>query len=301
MRRLMRTAAAALVAVLVGFAVFIAVTLPPALRHLDAPLPAGIVYGAYHVHSVRSDGSGTVDEIAAAAARAGLQFVIFTDHGDATRPPQPPAYRHGVLCLDGVEIGTGSGHLVALGLTGPAPYPLAGAAADVIEDVHRLGGWTVAAHPNSPKPALRWRAWNTPFDAIEWLNADSEWRDEPVSRLIATAARSVLRPPESVASLFARPVATLRRWDSLVRNRPVTAVLGLDAHARIGADSDGGARGPVIRWPGYEQMFRTAAQAVGTRCAAERRRADRWGASAGGARGGAHVFDHYGDGRSRRT
>ena len=30
--------------------------------------------------------------VAAAAARAGLKFVILTDHGDGTRPPDPPAY-----------------------------------------------------------------------------------------------------------------------------------------------------------------------------------------------------------------
>ena len=57
------------------------------------PLPATSVAGAYHVHTTRSDGSGTLDEIAAAAARAGLHFVILTDHGDGTRPPDPPVYR----------------------------------------------------------------------------------------------------------------------------------------------------------------------------------------------------------------
>src|SRR4029079_13065624 len=41
--------------------------------------------GAYHVHSTRSDGNGDVATIAAAAARAGLKFVIITDHGDGTR------------------------------------------------------------------------------------------------------------------------------------------------------------------------------------------------------------------------
>ena len=34
------------------------------------------------------------------AARAGLKFIVFTDHGDATRTPDPPAYRSGVLCID---------------------------------------------------------------------------------------------------------------------------------------------------------------------------------------------------------
>ena len=65
------------------------------------------------MHTTRSDGAAGKPAIAAAAAGAGLQFVIFTDHGDATRPPDPPVYIEGVLCLDGVEISTADGHYVA--------------------------------------------------------------------------------------------------------------------------------------------------------------------------------------------
>src|SRR5262245_34991309 len=96
---------------------WVAMTLPPAAEHPSiTQAPGTFVSGAYHVHSNRSDGSGTVDEIAAAAARAGLQFVILTDHGDATRAPEPPAYRHGVLIIDAVEISSVAGHIVALNL-----------------------------------------------------------------------------------------------------------------------------------------------------------------------------------------
>src|SRR4051794_28091353 len=41
--------------------------------------PGGI-HGAYHVHSTRSDGQGTPEQIAHAAKKAGLQFVVLTDH-----------------------------------------------------------------------------------------------------------------------------------------------------------------------------------------------------------------------------
>jgi hypothetical protein len=143
--------------------------------------PAATARGVVHVHSTRSDGSGTIAEIAAAAARAGLQFVIVTDHGDGTRPPLPPAYHGHVLVIDGVEISTTHGHYVALGLD-RAPYRLAGDAADVVEDVRRLGGFGIAAHPDSPKPGLAWRDWDAPFDGLEWFNLDSEWRDDGVAR-----------------------------------------------------------------------------------------------------------------------
>ena len=92
--------------------------------------------------------------------RAGLQFVILTDHGDGTEPA-PPAYVDGVLCIDGVEISTNGGHYVALGMS-PAPYPLGGEPVAVVEDVARLGGFGIAAHPDSPKPSLAWTDWDVP-------------------------------------------------------------------------------------------------------------------------------------------
>src|SRR5258705_12955801 len=113
-------------------AVFVAFTIPPRRLAL-AEAVDWTIPGAIHVHTNRSDGLSTPDEIAAAAARAGLKFLVFTDHGDATREPDPPTYRSGVLCLDGVEISTSGGHYVAVGM-GAAPYPLAGESRDVVDD-----------------------------------------------------------------------------------------------------------------------------------------------------------------------
>jgi hypothetical protein len=243
---------------------YIAFTLPAQTTRLADPTPdPRAVAGGYHIHSNRSDGTGTPDEIAAAAARAGLRFIVLTDHGDATRAPDPPQYRHGVLCIDAAEISTASGHVVALGLERASPYPLAGEAADVIDDIHRLGGWAVIAHPDSPKPELRWRGTNAPYDGIEWLNIDSEWRDESIGHLAGTFVRYFVRAPPTIASLFQRPVATLRRWDSAARTRAVVGLAALDAHARLPwrarqDPSPGG--GTLAALPSYVQMFRTLAQ-----------------------------------------
>lgn len=238
--------------------VAVAAILPPASRVLAPPTwrPAGhIVRGTFHAHTVRSDGAGTPDEVAAAASRAGLRFLILTDHGDATRPPDRPAYRSGVLCLDAVEISTDGGHYAALGL-GAAPYPLGGDPRDVVEDVARLGGFGVVTHPDSPKSALAWRGWNEPFDALEWLNADSEWRDESGPRLALALVTYPFRRAETLAALFDRP-ATLRRWDELTRRRRVLALAGSDAHARAGWKSAGDPYegGPSVSLPSYESSF----------------------------------------------
>ena len=262
MRRVLRTSILATAAVAAVVAIYIALTLPrPSVALVGAPSSNRII-GAYHIHTDRSDGSGSVEDVARAARRAGIAFVVLTDHGDGTRPPDPPAYRDGVLCIDAAEINSIDGHIVALGLAGPAPYPLAGPARDVIEDIHRLGGWAVIAHPESPRADLRFRAQNVPFDGIEWLNVDSEWRDE-TEGLMAAAVRGLLRPAETMATFFARPVRTLQRWDAAARTRPVFGLAALDAHARIGWKEDEEPRQrTAFARPTYEAMFRTLVQSV---------------------------------------
>jgi len=247
-----------------GTLAWVVATLPPAaVRPSPQPAHPNQITGAYHVHSARSDGSGSADDIAAAAAEAGLGFVIITDHGDATRPPDAPQYKHGVLIIDAVEISTTGGHVVALNLPGASAYPLAGETRDVIEDVHRMGGLAVAAHPDSPRPALRWRG-GVMVDGIEWFNADSAAREHPRTTLVAAAARALFRAPEAVASLFQSSSAPLARWDAAARVRPTFSVAAVDAHARLGEDAGAGdaSRLRSIAFPGYATMFRTIAQTV---------------------------------------
>jgi hypothetical protein len=247
-------------------AVFVWSTFPPRQPVLPTSFQDGTVPGILHVHSTRSDGRGTPEEIAHAAAAAGLKFIVLTDHGDATRPPDAPVYREGVLCLDAVEISTAEGHYVALDMP-KAPYPLGGEARDVIEDVRRLGGFGIAAHPDSPKPDLRWREWSAPFDGIEFINPDTSWREQIVplfnsrmmrpTRLLAERLLSYpFRPAESIASLI-RPTQVLDPWAEVVRRRPVVTIAGADAHARIASRlTEPGENRLSLAIPSYEASFR---------------------------------------------
>lgn len=249
-------------AIVAAVFVCLLLTLPPAPIRMNAALSPElmqrIVAGAYHIHSTRSDGAADKDAIAAAAQHAGLRFIILTDHGDGTRPADPPEYLHGVLCLDGVEISTSGGHYVALDMT-PSPYPLGGEPAAVVEDVKRLGGLGIVAHPESPKPQLAWSDWNAPVDGIEWLSADSEWRDESRARLAKVLFDYLWRPAPALASLLDRPVAALSRWDALIQKRRIVGLAGVDAHGGIGRGlEEGGKRRPALgRIPSYESSFRT--------------------------------------------
>jgi hypothetical protein len=252
-----------LTAVIVAAVIFfLLATLPPQPARTNVALSPELmrrtVSGAYHVHSTRSDGAADKDAIAGAASRAGLAFIILTDHGDGMRTSDPPAYLHGVLCLDAVEISTNGGHYVALDMQ-PAPYPLGGEPSAVVEDVKRLGGFGIVAHPDSPKSELAWKDWDAAFDGIEWLSADSEWRDESRARLGRVLFDYLLRPAPALASLLDRPVATLRHWDDLLSRRHVVGLAGVDAHGGIGRGmEEGGKRRPALGTiPSYEASFRT--------------------------------------------
>jgi hypothetical protein len=237
-------------------AVIVFVSSPPRpLRTTSASDAFGhVLRGAFHIHTIQSDGALDRQQIALAASRAGLHFAVFTDHGDGTRAPSPPEYLHGVLCIDGVEVSTNQGHYVALGLPA-APYPLGGDADAVAEDVVRLGGFGIAAHPFSPRGELAWSDWNAAIDGIEWLNADTEWRDESKSALTHALLGYLTRPGGALASLLDRPEAALAKLDELAARRHVVAVAGHDAHGGFGEEN--GARGRRLHLPSYESAFRT--------------------------------------------
>ena len=255
-------------ALLAAVAVSLAVTLPPKQLILSAPTPDGTIPGILHIHSSRSDGRGTLAEIAQAAARAGLKFIVVTDHGDGTRAPDPPVYRSGVLCLDAVEVSTTGGHYVVMDMP-KAPYPLGGEARDVVDDVKRLGGFGIVAHPDSPKAELRWRDWTAPFDAIEIINPDTSWRQQmttpasaertswPRLLLVERLFSYPIRPAESIASLI-QPTGVREQWDASARRRRVVMIAGADAHAQIAWRSPDPPQTRLsLPMPSYDSSFRT--------------------------------------------
>ena len=232
---------------------------PPAPQRLDVTgwedLAQRTIPGAYHIHTTRSDGHRDRAQIAADAADAGLKFIILTDHGDGTRPPDPPAYIDGVLVLDGVEISTDEGHYVAIDMA-RAPYPLGGTGASVVEDVKRLGGFGIAAHPDSPKPALRWTSTARP-QGIEWLNLDSEWRDETRMHLVRAGIGYILRQAPALTLILDRPTTLDARWPALLAAGPTVALAAADAHGGVGrrAEDPGRNLAGSIGIPGYEASF----------------------------------------------
>ena len=141
---------------------------------------------------------------------------------------------------------------------------------DVVEDVRRLGGFGIAAHPDSPKPQLRWRDWRAPIDGVELINLDTGWRlwaqqaarrPEQWPRDAACSQRSLdypFRPAEAIASLI-QPTAGAapagqRSTRAAARGRDRRRRRAREARARA-APIPATAR-IALPLPGYESSFR---------------------------------------------
>ena len=167
------------------------------------------------------------------AARAGLQFIILTDHGDGTRSPDAPAYRSGVLTIDGVELNTTGGHYAAIGPSGVAVSARGNAGRC---DRGRASAWRLRHCRASGLAAAvaELAGWDTAFDGLEWINGDSEWRDEPRTPI----ARALLDLPAARPAVDGDAARSARQrvgaWDALAAQRQVVGLAGSDAHARLG-------------------------------------------------------------------
>ena len=73
--------------------------------------------GDLHAHTVHSDGSLSIDELAARAASSGLDFLAVTDHNTTSHHPHLAASgsRYGITLLPGQEVTTDRGHANAFG------------------------------------------------------------------------------------------------------------------------------------------------------------------------------------------
>lgn len=86
-------------------------------RNLPAPPGLRWYAGDFHAHTVHSDGSLTIGELAATGVRAGLDFLAVTDHNTTSHHPHLPGVGAalGISLLPGQEVTTARGHANAFG------------------------------------------------------------------------------------------------------------------------------------------------------------------------------------------
>jgi predicted metal-dependent phosphoesterase TrpH len=132
--------------------------------------------GDCHLHTVHSDGGRTLEQLAALARAARLDFINSSDHNTSSAHPLlGPLAGDDLLILTGEEVTTRNGHYLAIGLDGGTWIDWRYRARDDAFDrfarqIRRAGGIVVPAHPYGASLAGQWKFGYGNADAIEVWN-----------------------------------------------------------------------------------------------------------------------------------
>ena len=192
-----------------------------------------------HMHTRYSDGTGSHQDVAAAAIRSGLDAVIVTDHNVLVKGTEGYVQQgsHRVLMLVGEEVHDQDrqpqkNHLLALGVTDEVAT-LAREPGGLMRAIRDAGGLSFIAHPDDPaapvfgETDISWVDWQAgEFTGIELWNGLSE-----LKTVLHTKLQGVLYAYFPTLVARAPLPHTIRKWDELLSHGRVVALGGSDAHA----------------------------------------------------------------------
>jgi len=191
-----------------------------------------IYRGVYHVHSNFShDSKTTLDYISKTAKKAGLDFVIITDHNndDAKKNLKAPAVGEPLLIV-GTEISTWhDGHLGVIGAQDP-PFNIE-RTEEIVDIVHRQGGYAIPAHPYSLKKP--WTNWEIPnYDGMEVFCFSDFFYQQKFYNLTLKAL--LFSAQDFLKSVLTVNPENLKRWDRELSSGKHFAGFGaVDAHIKF--------------------------------------------------------------------
>ncbi len=216
------------------------------------PLPPFYKKGVYHMHSVYSDGKGTLDEITAAARPLGIDFTILTDHGNPNRKASSAtSFSNEVLLIGGSEFSLHCGHLAVVG-AGVPRYRFPPEPQEAIDEVNARGGACYISHPFDDK--IPWTRWDSKgFSGLEILSCYSSARKISLLKLMAFPLRYLLNSNYALTGTLRYPTENVNRWDRLNVSEPHRRYFGiyaLDAHAQLPISDS-----IRLNFPTYASMF----------------------------------------------
>lgn len=189
--------------------------------------------GVIHVHTTESDGTKTLEEVAAIGQEVGLDFIMFTDHMTlSNRDHGKEGFYGRTLAVVGYEHNDPEDNNHYLLFDSPRVYPRAMSVSEYVlagAVDHALG---IIAHPDEVRsregryPPYPWTDWSAEgYQGIELWNQMSEWMERlgVMNRLFMAFSprKSMIGPaPKTVA-----------RWDELNLTRRIFGVASVDAHA----------------------------------------------------------------------
>jgi len=222
-----------------------------------------LVSGVFSVHTERShDAQGTREQVGAAGASAGLDFVVLGDHPPDPRRPDwalwDPVFEDGVLVDGGVELrAPETGKVLAMGVDSVFKRWEGGLGA-FTAFLDRQGATSMVVHGRGPRGSERWE--HARFRGLQgWEVLD-----------LSESARARVRGPWGIYHLVTLVVGyplglgdeallhmmregfetpSVAAYDSIRMSERLTATAGLNVHPKV-------TLGPILL-PGYGPFFRT--------------------------------------------
>ncbi|GGO70535.1 CehA/McbA family metallohydrolase [Nonomuraea cavernae] len=156
--------------------------------------------GDFHAHTLHSDGSLTVSELAALARGRGLDFLAVTDHNTVSHHPELTEIDRGITLLPGQEVTTDRGHANVFGDVGwvdfrqPADSWVrhAARAGGLVSINHPLGADCAWLQPVTERPRIA-EVWHSGWWDRRW-GAPLAWADAWHDDLVAIGASDFHRP-----------------------------------------------------------------------------------------------------------
>ncbi|WP_456442207.1 PHP domain-containing protein [Caldithrix abyssi] len=191
--------------------------------------------GIIHVHSVFSDGTRPIPEIAQIAHELDVDFLLITDHNTLRGKREGFEGWYGnVLVGIGSEVNDAQdkNHYLVFDVDEELGPHLP--AEEYLMRVHQAGGLGIIAHPDEKRRHIArykpypWTLWDSElFHGIEIWNQMSEWMEG------LTHFNKLWRIWQPRRSIISPKPETLERWDRLNLKRKVVGIGGVDAHGYL--------------------------------------------------------------------
>lgn len=188
--------------------------------------------GCVHIHTTCSDGSKSLEDVAAIANSVGLDYILISDHMTlASRDAGKEGFYGKTLALIGYEHNDveDCNHYLIFETEKVLPADMR--PAEYVAEAARQGALGIIAHPDEIRPRLGkypsypWLAWDAQgFDGIEIWNQMSEWMEnlKPYNKLkMVFSPRKFLQTPTE---------RILKKWDELNIERKIAGIGAIDVH-----------------------------------------------------------------------
>lgn len=215
--------------------------------------------GVINVHTARSTGSGSVEQVIAAAQQADLDFLILTDLNSYEFSGQEvEGYKDQLLVFSGAKYSYLNSRLMVFDSKTTRSMKSSGQSQVALTDLlsqpyaSHANETVVMAHPF--KPGFQWAGhYPEGLGGIEVINLKSMWQSAWLHSKASFFWSLLIWPFNenlSLLRLFENPVRELELWDSLNARHLVVGIAGSDAESRLNLTSTSS-----IAFPSYRTLF----------------------------------------------